>query len=62
MRFLIILSIFGLSLSIILWIVGNIGLFLTKLEKRSLFLKMFHLAYYVLLISVILFMVLLFVG
>ncbi|MBY7663557.1 hypothetical protein [Staphylococcus agnetis] len=57
-----ILSIFGLSLSIILWIVGNIGLFLTKLEKRSLFLKMFHSAYYVLLISVILFMVLLFVG
>ncbi|PTH64925.1 hypothetical protein BU582_11855 [Staphylococcus agnetis] len=62
MRFLMILSIFGLSLSIILWIVGNIGLFLTKLEKRSLFLKMFHSAYYVLLISVILFMVLLFVG
>lgn len=62
MRFLMILSIFGLSLSIVLWIVGNIGLFLTKLEKRNIFLKMFHLAYYVLLISVILFMVLLFIG
>lgn len=58
MKFLIILSIFGLALSIVLWIVGNIGLVLTKTEKRSIFLKIFHVSYYVLLVAVILFIIL----
>ncbi|EGQ1719807.1 hypothetical protein D3G18_08785 [Staphylococcus pseudintermedius] len=62
MKLLITISILGLGMSIVLWIVSKIGLWISKSQKRMIYLKLFHLSYYVLLISVILFIVLLFIG
>ncbi|HGO2072834.1 hypothetical protein [Staphylococcus aureus] len=62
MKFLMILSIFGLALSIILWMVSSIGLWKNKTKRRKIYLKMYHLAYYILLVSAILFTLLIFIG
>lgn len=62
MKLLITISIVGLGMSIVLWIVSKIGLWISKPQKKMIYLKLFHLSYYVLLISVILFIALLFIG
>ena len=62
MTILILLSIIGLIVSVILWLFGKLGLIISNKEKNKAFLKLLNFSYYFLIVSLLVFMLLVFIN
>ncbi|QDW93595.1 hypothetical protein DWB96_04875 [Staphylococcus caprae] len=62
MTILILLSIIGLIVSVILWLFGKLGLIISNKEKSKVFLKLLNFSYYFLIVSLLVFMLLVFIN
>lgn len=62
MLILFLLSLVGLCISLVLCIISKIGLTLTNANKQSALLKLLNFSYYLLIISLLLFIPLIFIN